>query len=66
MRPTQWDDLVLEWTHSLKRTYKVVEQCGGTDNQGRDIVAYKAAAQAADRHDYQCKLDPKLLAPGDI
>ena len=66
MSPAQWEDFVLEWAHSLKHKYEVVERCGSAGDQGRDVVAYKTKSDPAVWDNYQCKQYPKPLTPGDI
>ncbi|NOS83110.1 MAG: hypothetical protein HOP32_16170 [Nitrospira sp.] len=66
MSPTQWEDFVLEWAHSLELKYEAVERCAGAGDQGRDIVAYEIKADLSVWDNYQCKHYPQPLTPSDI
>jgi hypothetical protein len=66
LSPSQWEDFVLEWTHSLKGKYEIVERCGAAGDQGRDIVAYPTKTDFTIWDNYQCKHYAKQLTPGDI
>jgi hypothetical protein len=66
MSPTDWEDFVLEWAHSLS-AYKTVEKCAGAGDMGRDVIAYPAGAISASIwHNYQCKHYAGRLAPHNI
>jgi len=65
MPPNEWEDFVREWAESLKTEYHDVQRCGGSGDQGRDVVAY--VTEAADPWDnYQCKHYKGPLGPGQI
>lgn len=64
--PSQWEDFVLEWTHSLKKRYERVERCGGAGDLGRDVVAFVTADQQGAWHNYQCKHYKDPLQPNQI
>ncbi len=66
LSPLQWEDFVLEWAHSLKVKYELVERCAGAGDQGRDIVAYETKDDDSIWDNYQCKHYPDPLTPGDI
>jgi hypothetical protein len=59
----QWEQFVLEWAHSLRARNESVEQHGGPNDLGCDVVAYlRDGARAWDN--YQCKHYDHRLAPG--
>lgn len=63
--PSQWEEFVLEWAHSLKSQYRVVERCGGAGDMGRDVIGI--AHSASDGWDnYQCKHYNHPIAPAEI
>ena len=64
--PSQWEDFVLEWAHSLKSRYARVERCGGAGDLGRDVVAYVTSDPNGQWHNYQCKHYAKPLQPNQI
>lgn len=64
--PSQWEDFVLEWAHSLKKRYERVERCGGAGDLGRDVVAFVTADQQGSWHNYQCKHYKDPLQPNQI
>lgn len=66
MSHTAWEDFILEWAHSLKSKYKLVEKCGGAGDMGRDVVAYESASHVDPWDNYQCKHYNHPLHPGDI
>ncbi len=66
MSPSQWEDFILEWAHSLKAAYASVERCAGAGDMGRDVVAHVQDGQASPWDNYQCKHYDHALAPGDI
>lgn len=57
---------MLEWAHSLKLKYELVERRAGAGDQGRDIVAYENKDNDSVWDNYQCKHYPDPLAPGDV
>jgi hypothetical protein len=60
----QWEQFVLEWADSLSDQYESVEQYGGANDLGCDVVAYlREDAGAWDN--YQCKHYDHRLAPSD-
>lgn len=61
--PNQWEDFVLEWAHSLKSQYQLVEQCGGAGDLGRDVIAFVTDDEW---HNYQCKHYKEPLQPNQI
>jgi hypothetical protein len=66
MSPAQWEDLVLEWAHSLKSTYASVERCAGAGDMGRDVVAYVDSSTSSPWDNFQCKYYDHPLAPSDV
>lgn len=64
--PSQWEDFVLEWAHSIKARYPRVERCGGAGDLGRDVVAFVTAGQQGPWHNYQCKHYNAPLQPNQI
>ena len=66
MSPAEWEDFILEWAHSLKSKYQVVEKCGGAGDMGRDVVAYQTSGQTDPWDNYQCKHYGHPLLPSDV
>ena len=66
MSPSQWEDFVLEWAHSLETQYASVERCAGAGDMGRDVVAYVDKTADSVWDNYQCKHYNHRLAPNDI
>jgi hypothetical protein len=65
MSPTEWEDFILEWAHSLEGKYLSVERCAGAGDMGRDIVAY-ISSDSLLWDNYQCKHYDHPLAPSDV
>jgi hypothetical protein len=61
----QWEQFVLEWADSLRSQYESVEQHGGPNDLGCDVVAYLRVGDGA-WDNYQCKHYDHRLAPGDV
>jgi len=66
MSNSQWEDFVLEWAHSLKSKYALVELCGGAGDLGRDVIGFVTNGQADPWDNFQCKHYDHALQPGDI
>ncbi len=66
MSPAEWEDFILEWAHSLKSKYQLVEKCGGAGDMGRDVVAYQTRGQTDPWDNYQCKHYDHPLLPTDV
>ena len=66
MSPAEWEDFILEWAHSLKSKYQLVEKCAGAGDMGRDVVAYQTSGQTDPWDNYQCKHYDHPLLPSDI
>jgi C-terminal domain 6 of the ABC-three component (ABC-3C) systems len=66
MSPSQWEDFILEWAHSIKTTYASVERCAGAGDMGRDVVGYVQQGAASPWDNFQCKHYDHALTPGDI
>ena len=66
MSPIEWEDFILEWAHSLKSKYQLVEKCGGAGDMGRDVVAYQTNGQTDPWDNYQCKHYDHPLLPSDV
>lgn len=66
MSPSQWEDFILEWAHSLKATYVSVERCAGAGDKGRDVVAYVQQGASSPWDNFQCKHYDHALTPGDV
>ena len=63
--PTQWEEFVLEWAHSLKTKYSSVERCAGAGDMGRDVIAFDKTNPTL-WENYQCKHYGHRLTPVDI
>jgi hypothetical protein len=61
----QWEKFVLEWADSLRTRYESVEQHGGPNDLGCDVVAYLRDG-AGTWDNYQCKHYDHRLTPGDV
>jgi hypothetical protein len=66
MSPAEWVDFILEWAHSLKSKYQLVEKCDGAGDMGRDIVAFQTSGQTDSWDNYQCKHYDHPLIPIDV
>jgi hypothetical protein len=64
--PSEWEDFVLEWAHSLRGDYERVERCAGAGDMGRDIVAIHSESDESVWDNYQCKHYSRPLAPSDV
>jgi hypothetical protein len=62
----QWEEFVLEWAHSLKAQYALVNRCGGAGDMGRDVVAITDLTNPTVWENFQCKHYDHPLAPSDI
>ena len=62
---SQWEEFVLEWAHSLRRTYARVERCGGAGDMGRDVIATCPGEQRV-WDNYQCKHYDAPLTPSEV
>lgn len=65
MSPTEWENFILEWAHSLKDRYSLVERCAGAGDMGRDVVAYVSPERLL-WDNYQCKHYDHPLMPSDV
>jgi hypothetical protein len=63
--PVQWEEFILEWVHSLRSEYALVERCGGAGDMGRDIIAFSGGSDGA-WDNYQAKHYAHALRPSDI
>lgn len=66
MSPGTWEDVVLEWVHSLKQKYARVEKHAGSGDMGLDVVAFESVTADDPWDNYQCKHYDHPLAPSDI
>ena len=64
--PSEWEDFVLEWAHSLRGHYARVDRCGGAGDMGRDIIGIPDEGEPAVWDNYQCKHYDHPLMPSDI
>ena len=64
--PDAWEAFVLEWAHSLKSEYQLVEKCGGAGDMGRDVIATVSESEPDVWDNFQCKHYDHPLRPGDI
>lgn len=66
MSPSQWEDFILEWAHSLKTTYTAVERCAGAGDMGRDVIGYVNRDPDSPWDNFQCKHYAHALTPTDV
>lgn len=65
--PKEWEEFIHEWAHELKKQgYHEVERCGGSGDQGRDVIAYLNDKPGGPWDNHQCKHYDHPLAPSDI
>lgn len=65
MSPDEWEQFVLEWADFLRDRYESVEQHGGAQDLGCDVIAYLRDRDGV-WDNYQCKHYADRLAPSDI
>lgn len=66
MSPSDWEDFVLEWAHSLKGQYARVDRAAGAGDQGIDVMAFVSEAETDPWDNYQCKHLDQSLAPHHV
>jgi hypothetical protein len=66
MSAQTWADFIFEWVHSLKSKYARTEQCDGSGDMGRDIVAFESLVKDDPWDNYQCKHYDHPLMPTDV
>ncbi|KFE69229.1 ABC-three component system protein [Hyalangium minutum] len=66
MSAATWEDLVLEWVHSLKKKYARVEKHASSGDLGLDVIAFESATADDPWDNYQCKHYDHALAPSDV
>jgi hypothetical protein len=65
--PSDWEQFVQEWAHSLKTTYHSVWRCGGAGDMGRDVIAHVGdPSLGGEWENFQCKHYDHALMPSDI
>ena len=66
MSSSEFEDFTLEWAHTLKDKYALVQKRAGSGDQGLDVVAWVDEAGNGEWDNYQCKHYDHPLHPGDI
>jgi hypothetical protein len=64
--PGEWEEMILEWAHSLTQCYALVEKCAGAGDMGRDIIAHVSHDPGSPWDNYQCKHYGHALHPVDV
>lgn len=63
----EWEELVEEWAHSLKKRYHSVWRCSGAGDMGRDVVGHiDPPGKEGEWDNYQCKHYVAPLRPSDV
>jgi hypothetical protein len=63
---SEWETFVLEWAHTLKETYQLVEHRGSSGDLGLDIVGFATDNPGSEWDIFQCKHYEKPLTPTDV
>lgn len=66
MSAETWEDVALEWVHSLSQKYARVEKHAGSGDMGLDVIAFESATEDDPWDNYQCKHYDHALYPGDV
>jgi hypothetical protein len=61
--PTEWEEFIVEWAHSLKSSYADVRRLGGAGDQGRDVIGI---VEDGSWDNYQCKHYAQPLQPSQV
>jgi hypothetical protein len=67
MEQDEWEIFIVEWVDSLRQTYTDVHRCGGSRDQGRDVIGFRAGINPHGLWDnYQCKHYANPLSIADV